>query len=115
MDKVTKLIIDPIHVDELTYNDIHVYHITDAASAIINLPNGIKLNVPKSGETFDLSGLNIKNGSAIDAKLYMYDRQPSDDDSYFIVHGNLQAINGVAHMHFRQNGPAIYFHLCNSS
>lgn len=119
-EQIKQLIIDPIHVDELSYNDIHVYHLTDNASAAITLPDGTVLNVPKSGATFDVSRNNLFSGHQLsDNKLWIYDRQPNHprygNDCYFTV--NCQPIkskNGVAKLHFSQSGPAIVFNLCNS-
>ena len=113
------LIIDPIHVDQLTYDDINVYHITDNASAIISLPNSKVLQVPKSGGEFDITGCGLSPGSRLNCKLYMYDRQPNNpqlgDTCYFSVASSpILVENGVAKMNFKQNGPFIAFHLVNS-
>jgi len=116
--QVSKLIIDPIPVDELTETDINEYHMTDDASAVIILPNGATLNVPKSGGSFDVAGSGLTVGSTFKSKLYMYDRQPNDPvygDVHFAVQsGPITVKDGIARMKFVQGGPAITFSLINS-
>jgi hypothetical protein len=111
--QIQTLIINPIPIDELTHDDIHKYKITEDRCAIIQLKDKI-INVPAEGGTFDVSTFDVNEGDRINAKLYIYDRNPGSNN-YFTVIGSplLLKHNGESHVKFVQWGPAISFSLTN--
>ena len=116
--KIKYLIVDPIRVDELSEYD-KKHNITDAASAIIKLPNGTTLNVPKEGGKFDISGCGLHEGRNLYSKLYIYDRQPNHpkygNGCYFSVESqNIKAKEGIARVYYQQKSPLICFSMLNS-
>jgi len=114
MEKINRLIIQEIPIDELTESDLQIGMTTDRHAEIL-FPDNSTLAIPSEGGVFDVSGYNLYNGSWLNAKLWIYDRQTPS--IYFTVIGRINNSNtnntDVATIKFVQQFPAIAFHLVN--